>query len=274
MRQEYRELELSAGLQRDKIVLASACLRRSCLALTQGAHIFTIRGAAIANNSGVRLMKRAAAWLLRAPTFLFTVGARPAHPNGNALLEEFISRCRAMHRPRVLELGTKRSIPGRSTKHDAWIANPSEYLDTDIEPGQDADIVADVHRLTEVIGEESFDVIISCSSFEHFKYPHLAVHEVMKALKLGGLLFIQTHQTFPLHSCPHDYFRFSREALAGLFGTAMGFRVIATNLDFPARIYARQDPAVCMHPAYLNVQFLGEKTGKTPDDYIFEFDVS
>jgi hypothetical protein len=54
----------------------------------------------------------------------------------------------------------------------------------------------------------------------------------------------------------------------------MGFRVIATNFDFPARIYARQDPTVCMHRAYLNVQLVGEKAGKTPDDYIFEFDVS
>jgi hypothetical protein len=179
-----------------------------------------------------------------------------------------------MHRPRVLELGTKQSVPGRSTKHHEWIPNASEYLGTDMESGRDVDIVADVHRLTEVIGEESFDVIISCSTFEHFKYPHLAAHQVMKALRVGGLLFIQTHQTFPLHSVPHDYFRFSREALTGLFGTTMGFRVIATNFDFPARIYARQDPAACLHPAFLNVQLVGEKTGKTPDDYIYEFDVA
>jgi hypothetical protein len=218
-------------------------------------------------------VKRAAAWLLPAPTFLLTLGAHPAQPNGGAVVEEFVSRCRSMHRPRVLELGTKRSIPGRSTKHEAWIPHASEYLGTDIESGPDVDIVADVHRLTEVINEESFDIIVSCSSFEHFKYPHLAAHQVMKALKLRGLLFIQTHQTFPLHSVPHDYFRFSREALASLFGTAMGFQVIATNFDFPARIYARDEPAVCMHPAYLNVQLFGEKTHKTPADYIFEFDV-
>lgn len=222
---------------------------------------------------GRTLLKRAAAWLLRAPVFLLTAWDGPAHPSGNAVLNEFVARCRAMHRPRVLELGTKQSIAGRSTKHDAWIPHASEYLGTDLEAGQDVDIVADVHRLTTVVGEESFDVIISCSSFEHFKYPHLAAHQVMKALRVGGLLFIQTHQTFPLHSHPYDYFRFSREALAGLFGTAMGFRVISTDFEFPARIYARQEPAACRHPAFLNVRLLGEKTGQTPDDYIFEFDV-
>ncbi len=218
-------------------------------------------------------MKRAAAWVLRAPTFLLTVGAGPAHPNGNAVIDEFISRCRAMHRPRVLELGTKQSVPGRSTKHDAWVQNASEYFGTDIESGQDVDIVADVHRLTDVIGEESFDVIISCSTFEHFKYPHLAAHQVMKALRVGGLLFIQTHQAFPLHSYPHDYFRFSREALAGLFGTTMGFRVVATDFEFPARIYARSEPLLCLLPAFLNGRLLGEKTGRTPEEYIYEFDV-
>ena len=44
----------------------------------------------------------------------------------------------------------------------------------------------------------------------------------MKALKVGGLIYIQTHQSFPLHGYPHDYFRFSREALASLFGTHDG----------------------------------------------------
>jgi hypothetical protein len=222
---------------------------------------------------GQSLLKRAAIWLLRAPIFVATARAGRADREGGAVQHEFVSRCQAMHRPRVLELGTKQSVPGRSTRRDAWVPNASEYLGTDIEAGQDVDIIADVHRLTKETGEESFDVIISCSSFEHFKYPHLAAHQVMKALRVGGLLFIQTHQTFPLHSYPHDYFRFSREALAGLFGTAMGFRVIATGYDFPARIYARREPDVCFHPAFLNVLLLGEKTGQTPDDYIFECEV-
>ena len=232
------------------------------------------RGAGIGDRPHIKLLKRAALSLLRPAVFLLTASAGPAHPDGNAVLDEFEARSRLMDRPRVLELGTKQSIPGRSTKHDAWIPHASEYLGTDIEAGPDVDLVADVHRLTQVTGEETFDVIISCSTFEHFKYPHLAAHQVMKALRLGGLLFIQTHQTFPLHSYPYDYFRFSREALAGLFGTAMGFHVIGTDFEFPARIFARQEPAACRHPAFLNVRLLGEKTDRTPEEYIYEFDVT
>lgn len=198
--------------------------------------------------------------------------SRDDHPNGNSVLEGFITRCQAMNRPRVLELGVKRSIASRSTRHDSWIPHASEYLGTDIENGVDVDIVADVHRLTEVTGEEQFDIIISCSTFEHFKYPHLAAHEVMKALRIGGVVLIQTHQTFPLHAYPHDYFRFSRDALAGLFGTQMSFRVLATDYEFPAKVYSLREPSIVSLPTFLNVRLFGEKLGKTPPTYIFEYD--
>jgi hypothetical protein len=193
-------------------------------------------------------------------------------PTDDSLLHHFVRRCQAMSRPRVLELGTLRSIASRSTLHDDWVPDAGEYLGTDIESGVDVDIVADLHRLTQVTGEEQFDIIISCSTFEHLKYPHLAAHEVMKALRIGGILFIQTHQTFPLHAYPYDYFRFSREALAGLFGERMGFRVVETDYEFPAKIYSPGQPATADLPAFLNVRLYGEKLDKTPSTYLFEYD--
>jgi SAM-dependent methyltransferase len=183
-----------------------------------------------------------------------------------------MTRALAMSAPRILELGTKQSTPGRSTRHTSWFPNTSEYLGTDIEEGPDVDFVADVHRLTRVTGCEQFDIILSEAGFEHFKYPHLAAHEVMKALRVGGILFIQTHQTFPIHAVPHDYFRFSREALAGLFGRQMGFNVIATAYASPAAIYSRVDPPGFKAPAFLHVQLLGEKVAHTPEHYVFEYD--
>ena len=203
-----------------------------------------------------------------------TLKREPEQPDGNVLLDTFLAHCQTIPQPRVLELGTMRSIPTRSTRHDDWVPHAQQYLGTDIAAGVDVDIVADVHRLTQTVGEEQFDIIISCSSFEHFKYPHLAAHELMKALKIGGILFIQTHQAFPIHSYPYDYFRFSREALAGLFGTQMGFHVKATDYEFPARVFTLRDPSVPQHPAYLNVRLYGEKTAATPAEYIFDFDVS
>jgi methyltransferase family protein len=186
------------------------------------------------------------------------------------LERRFRARCAELTAPVVLELGTLQSVPGRSTMHRDWVPHAAEFLGTDIEAGADVDVVADLHRLSDVVGRERFDVILSCSTFEHLKYPTLAAHELMKALKVGGLLYIQTHQSFPLHGYPSDYFRFSQEALASLFGTQMGFEVVATNYDFPARIYSRRLAETQRQPAFLNTTLWGEKRAPTPDQYRYE----
>ena len=148
----------------------------------------------------------------------------------------------------------------------------AEYLGLDICKGIDVDVVADIHKATDTLGEEKFDIIISCSSFEHFKYPHLAAHQIMKLLKVGGILYIQTHQSFPVHAYPYDYFRFSREALEGLFGEAMNFNVVSSGYDFPAKIVSRRRPFSFVSPAFLNVTLYGIKKGPTPSEYIYELD--
>ena len=190
--------------------------------------------------------------------------------DNNNLLQDFISDCRRMESPRVLELGTMRSILDRSTRHDEWVPNASEYLGTDIAECEDVDLVADVHELSNVVGSSKFDIIISCSTFEHFKYPQLAAHELMKVLRLNGLLFIQTHQTFPLHAYPHDYCRFSKEALEALFSPKMGFETRKTCYNFPAWIYSPRDPNTLNAQSYLNVCLYSQKTNETPRDYKYE----
>lgn len=182
---------------------------------------------------------------------------------------DFLPRARSMHEPRILELGTRRSDPDKSTRHDDLISNAGEFIGTDFQDGIDVDVVADVHVLSEVFGEKTFDIVLSFSTLEHIKYPHVAAHEIMKTLKVGGLLFIQTHQTFPLHSFPSDYFRFSVDALANLFGTRMGFVVLGTEYQFPVEIHS--DELGILNDAYLNVHLYGEKIGETPAEYIYDF---
>lgn len=186
-------------------------------------------------------------------------------------LESFLTYCNAMVNPRVLELGVFRSSPERSTMHKEWIPHAIEFSGTDIELGTDVDIVADVHKLSDKIGCEQYDVIISCSSFEHFKYPHLAALEISKTLRPGGAVFIQTHSTFPIHAYPYDYFRFTEEALSGCFGTKNGIMVLATDYAYPATISSADDG---IHSAWLNVNLFGIKTHETPDQYIYELDTN
>jgi len=218
------------------------------------------------------LVPRAARAIARAATRRVRTATLPrtaADARGD-LERAFLTRCGELEAPSVLELGTLQSVPGRSTMHRDWVPHAAEFLGSDIEAGLDVDVVADAHRLSAAVGEQRFDVIISCSTFEHLKYPALAAHEVLKALKVGGVLFVQTHQSFPLHGYPSDYFRFSREALAALFGTTMGFEVRATNYDFPAKIVSRREPGTQDMPAFLNTTLWGEKRAPTPDEYRYE----
>jgi len=188
-----------------------------------------------------------------------------------SILDLFLSNARQFKAPRVLELGTAQSIPGRSTMHREWLPNASEWLGTDMQagPGPDVDIVADVHRLSEVVGRESFDVIVSCSTLEHVRYVQLAAHGIMKTLKVGGLLFVQTHQSFPLHSYPSDYWRFGTDALMSLFPPEMGMQTVA-DYEFPCRIVSERDPNTARCLAFLNVCCFARKTSPTPEQWVYE----
>jgi hypothetical protein len=181
---------------------------------------------------------------------------------------KFKAAVSAIAKPRVLETGAFRSIPERSTLHKTWIPNADVFLGTDFQPGVDVDVVADIHSLSCAI-RDPFDVLVSCSTLEHVKYPHLAAHEMLKVLKVGGLLFVQTHQTFPLHAYPFDYYRFSCEALASLFSNAMGVEA-ETEYQYPAQIHSVQNKNSDKFPAFLNVVLFGRKVRETPEKFQYE----
>lgn len=189
-------------------------------------------------------------------------------------LSIFIDYCKNLKAPKVLELGVKRSQSDRSTMHKSWIPHACHFHGTDILAGKDVDFVADVHKLSEVTGGESYDIVISCSSFEHFKYPHLAALEISKILKPNGAVFIQTHCCFPLHAHPYDYFRFSSEALESLFGTKNGITVQSTNYEFPCIITSSEFPGNQIHSSSLNINLFGIKTHKSPVTFIYELDTN
>src|SRR5690606_1763642 len=124
----------------------------------------------------------------------------------------------------------------------------AEYVGTDFRAGPDVDVVADVHELTRTFGEERFDAVISCSTLEHVKYPWIAVVEINRVLKPGGLVFVQTHQTFPIHAYPSDYWRFTREGLEALFAAQVGFRTVASAHEFRCAVASAREPRLALLP--------------------------
>lgn len=166
-----------------------------------------------------------------------------------SLVNRFRKRALELNSPRVIEFGVKRSIPDRSTMHRAWVPHAREYLGSDFENGLDVDIVADLHDLS---GIGVFDVMISCSVLEHVKRPWIAVKQMAKYLTSGGLIFLQTHHTFPLHAYPYDYWRFTAESLTMLCEEA-GLEVVECAYEFPAEVHSEQDPNAKNAAAFLNV---------------------
>ena len=187
-----------------------------------------------------------------------------AEPN---IWNQFVTDLRAVPAARILELGTKRSVADRPTISRHLFPDAAEYIGTDFQPGVDVDVVADAHALSASFAPEYFDAIVSLSTFEHLKYPFLAAHEILKCLKPGGKLFVQTHQTFQLHAYPSDYFRFSIEALSAMFPPQMGFRADQTLHEFPAEIHSVLG---ITKPAFLNSCISGTKIAPTPDAFVYD----
>ena len=176
----------------------------------------------------------------------------------------------------IMEIGTKRSNPDVPTHHKHLFKNVEKYVMVDIEDGLDVDVVCDVHRLSEYFEDCSFDVIISCSGYEHFKYPQLVSHNLLKCLRKNGVIYIQTHQTFPLHGYPNDYFRFSLDALDSLFPRSMGTELLAKSYDFPVSILPIDGNKELLKnwnifgKSFLNSCIIIRKTDDTPNNFIYE----
>lgn len=174
------------------------------------------------------------------------------------LYSAFCDRLASTAGQRVLELGTKRIAGSPSTVRRRLAHPESTYVASDFEEGEDVDVVADAHALSETFERDSFDMILACSTFEHIQRPWIAAKEMAAVTKPGGWIYVQTHHTFPLHAHPNDYFRFSREALEFLFVDA-GMSVLGSAYEFPARIVTERIPEAERLPAWLNVDILCEK---------------
>ncbi len=183
------------------------------------------------------------------------------------IFNRFVLTVREVQGARILELGTRRSNVNRPTISRHLFPDAAEYIGTDFQDGVDVDVVADAHSLSGSFAPEYFDAIISLSTFEHLKYPFLAAHEILKCLKIGGRLFVQTHQTFQLHAYPSDYFRFSIEALAAMFPEQMGFRTEVALHEFPAEIHSVLGVT---KPAFLNSCISGIKFAATPEQFVYD----
>ena len=82
-----------------------------------------------------------------------------------------------------------------------------DIVRADSEAYEGVDIVADASNLP--FKNDSCDLVICESSLEHFKDPVLAVKEMNRVLKTGGLVYVSVPFIVGFHASPNDYFRWT-----------------------------------------------------------------
>jgi len=116
------------------------------------------------------------------------------------------------------------------------IPKTMRYLGTDIVPAANVHVVGDAHHLSSMFRKNEFDAVYAAYVFEHLLMPWKVVLELNKIMKLGGTILILTHQSWPLHEQPWDFWRFSNNAWHALFNVHTGFRIVETALGEPSSI--------------------------------------
>lgn len=166
---------------------------------------------------------------------------------------------------RILEIGS-REVTGASSARERF--SNAEYVGFDYYPGKNVDIVGDAHKLSSYFKEgEQFDIIYSSACFEHFAMPWLVATEIAKMLKVGGIVFVETHFSFSAHERPWNFFQFSDMALKTLFPPVMGFECIDVGMSNPivGRFSSLADKYLRLRPVtglYCHSEYLGKKVAE------------
>jgi hypothetical protein len=187
---------------------------------------------------------------------------RPDDPY-HAVFSDFIASANELPGLRVLELGA------RGAAVDPRLRAVGGYVGFDIHPGPNVDVVGDVHQLSKYVSGP-FDAVYAISTFEHLAMPWKAVLEINAVLAEGGLLFVATHQSWPPHELPWDFWRYSPAAFEALLNRETGFEILRAERGLPALIVPMVDEpglrGLHRHPGSLGVSVLARKVSAPRPD--------
>ncbi|WP_396593663.1 methyltransferase domain-containing protein [Brevundimonas sp. R86498] len=121
------------------------------------------------------------------------------------------------------------------------------YTGLDVLDGENVDVVGDAHRLSKLFPDQRFDAVLSVSVLEHILMPWKLAIEMNRILNVGAVGFFMTHQGWPLHDAPWDFWRFSDQAWRALFNPATGFEIIEAHMGDPVYMVPRHLHAACAY---------------------------
>lgn len=178
------------------------------------------------------------------------------------LMNRFIDLLGTLESGAILEIGS-RARSGLSRKH--LMSPKATYVGVDVLEGPNVDVVGDVHELSKLVPHDHFTHAFAVSVWEHLLAPWRVSLELNAVLADGGLAMIATHQTWPVHDEPSDYWRFSKWSWKALFNADTGFEIVKTAMGLPGTIVS-QLPIVGTvglenGPAFLSSSVLVRKVG-------------
>ena len=151
------------------------------------------------------------------------------------LFPRFHQMVQALPRPTIVEIGSRARSGNVNV---AWLPEASTYVGFDIVEGPNVDVLGDAHALAEHFEPSSVDAVFSVSTFERLAMPWVVVAQLNRVLRTGGLLYIGSHQTWPLHDSPWDFWRFSSSAWRALLNEQTGFEIVEVAMGDSASIVA------------------------------------
>lgn len=95
------------------------------------------------------------------------------------------------------------------------IFKESLLITSDVHLQFSPDLVFDAHQIP--FKASSFDLIIASQVLEHTFKPWEVANELQRIVKIDGFMLIETPFSFPYHSPPYDFYRFTFTGLRSLF---------------------------------------------------------
>jgi SAM-dependent methyltransferase len=125
---------------------------------------------------------------------------------------------RSLERELILRLGRLSTLlpPGSRILDIGAKSAQCTFHTLDIEARYNPDVIAELDELGKVVPEGSYDAILCTEVLEHTRNPSVAVEEMRKALKPGGVLLASSPFIIPYHPDPSDYWRMTAEGWAVL----------------------------------------------------------
>jgi SAM-dependent methyltransferase len=112
-----------------------------------------------------------------------------------------------------------------------------EFVGLDMRAGPGVDRVENVEHLN--CADHSAGTVLCLNTLEHVANVYSAVREMYRVLKPGGVLLMTTPFDFVIHDHPHDYWRFTPQALELL------------TKDYPTRLIGYQGYELMPHNTFV-----------------------